>query len=97
MFAHGEARCGHACVAELPHLETVNFLHFRKNNNEGYSTNLSLHSRDVAGEARGLPRLVEPADRGVLVAHLPTAFVFLDVIHGARSSFAASGDIMLEA
>src|ERR1700722_2688982 len=65
-----------------PRLEAVNLLHFGKNNDPGHSTNLSLHSRKVTGEARGIPRILENADGSVVVGHAPTALVFLDIISG---------------
>ena len=41
----------------------MNLLHFGKNNDPGHATNLSLHSRDVAGEARGIPCILEKGTR----------------------------------
>jgi hypothetical protein len=75
-----------------PRLEAVNLLHFGKNNDPGHSTNLSLHSRDVAGEARGIPCIFEKADGSVVVGHAPTALVFLDIISGVVA--AKAGDAL---
>jgi hypothetical protein len=75
-----------------PRLETVNLLHFGKNNDPGHSTNLSLHSRKVTGEARGIPRILENADGSVVVGDAPTALVFLDIISGVVA--ANAGDAL---
>jgi hypothetical protein len=75
-----------------PRLETVNLLHFGKNNDPGHSTNLSLHSRKVTGEARGIPCILENADGSVVVGHAPTALVFLDIISGVVA--ANAGDAL---
>jgi precorrin isomerase len=49
---------------------------------QGHSTNLSLLSRNIAGEARGVLCILENADGSVVVGHAPTALMFLDIISG---------------
>jgi hypothetical protein len=70
----------------------MNFLHFGKNNDPGHSANLRLHSRNVAGEARGVPCILEKANGSVVVGHPPIALVFLDIISGVVA--ANAGDAL---
>ena len=65
-----------------PHFEAMNLLHFGKNDDPSHPTNLRLHSRDVAGEARGIP--LHPRERRWERRRRSraNALVFLDIISG---------------
>ena len=52
-----------------PRLEAGNLLHFGENKAPSHSTSLSLHSCNVAGEARGFPCILDDADGSVVVGH----------------------------
>jgi hypothetical protein len=63
-------------IRASPRFEAVNLLHLGKNNDPGHSTNLSLHSRNIAGEARGVLCTLENADGSVVVGHAPSGVGF---------------------
>jgi hypothetical protein len=72
-----------------PRLEAVNLVHFRKDDDPGHPTNLGLHSRNVAGEARGIRSILVKADGGIVVGHAPTGLVCLDVVASSPLTLAS--------